>query len=213
METIIYLARHGQTEWNIARRAQGRLNSPLTEQGIQQAKKLAKKLKSLKIDQIYTSASGRAVQTAIYLRGDRDITIIRTNDLMEISLGKWEGQKWSEIEATFPDELKLINDHPEKYTAQESQGETFYQAQDRLTNFMNEILSKHVGESVLLVSHALAIKVIVNYFRGGSMQTLWEGPDAHWASLYQLRFSEKDVHILFEGETVARCAKFKNATL
>jgi probable phosphoglycerate mutase len=210
METIIYLVRHGQTEWNIDRKIQGRLDSPLTALGIKQAKELAKKLELLAIDHIYTSSSNRAIQTATHLRGNRNIPFVKTDALMEISLGKWEGKKWSDIEKDFPDELQLMNDHPESYTARETEGETFFQAQDRLITFVNKIRHKHVGKSVLLVSHALAIKVIINYFRGGTMETLWEGPDAHWASLYQLRFSDTGVQILFEEKLVAQCSKFTN---
>ncbi|MBM6860551.1 histidine phosphatase family protein, partial [Clostridium saudiense] len=45
MKTIIYLTRHGQTEWNLERRLQGRGNSPLTKAGIERAKELRDRIK------------------------------------------------------------------------------------------------------------------------------------------------------------------------
>lgn len=65
---------------------------------------------------------------------------------------------------------------------------------------MQQILKNHSGENILLVSHAITIKVLVNYFRGGTLLTLWEGPDSHWA--YQLKFSEDSVQMLFEDEEI-----------
>lgn len=202
LQTILYLVRHGQTEWNVEKRIQGRLDSPLTELGRQQAKKLAQRIKHLPLQQIYSSSSKRAIDTALYLKEDRKIDLRKTDQLMEISLGKWEGRKWSDIDIECPTELEIMTNHPERFKAKETAGETFFKAQERLVSFVNQVRKDHVGESILLVSHALAIKVLINYFRGGTMGDLWEGPDSHWASLYQLHFSSKDVQILFAKENI-----------
>lgn len=207
LQTILYLVRHGQTEWNIENRIQGRLDSPLTELGKQQARSLAKRISRLPLTRIYSSSSNRAFETALYLRGDRQIDLIKTDYLMEVYLGKWEGRKWSEVDSEFPMELRIMTNHPERFEAKETEGETFFEAQERLVSFVKRLLKDHMGESILLVSHALAIKVLINYFRGGEMKTLWKGPDSHWASMYQLHFSGVGVKILFEGEEVGGSSK------
>ncbi|WP_424321672.1 hypothetical protein [Hazenella coriacea] len=53
-----------------------------------------------------------------------------------------------------------------------------------------------------MVSHSITIKVIVNFFRSGSIETVWEGPDTHWASVYLIQCSPNGVTILFEDEKI-----------
>ncbi|WP_131925905.1 histidine phosphatase family protein [Hazenella coriacea] len=122
--TNLYLVRHGQTQWNVEGRLQGRLDSPLTETGIKKAQRLAEQLHGIPFQCIYSSSSHRALETASYLKGDREIDLIPTDSLMEMGFGIWEGRKWSEIQDLYPDDLLCINHHPERYEARESQGET-----------------------------------------------------------------------------------------
>ena len=63
-KSTFYLARHGQTEWNIEGRIQGQLDSPLTALGKQQALLLAEQCKMLSITSLLTSPLGRALATA-----------------------------------------------------------------------------------------------------------------------------------------------------
>ena len=62
--TWLYLTRHGQTEWNVENRFQGGTDSPLTEKGIRQAEYLAKRLRGISFESIYSSPAGRALRTA-----------------------------------------------------------------------------------------------------------------------------------------------------
>lgn len=55
MKTTVYVTRHGETEWNVEKRMQGRKNSALTENGMLQAKQLGDRMKDLSIDAIYSS--------------------------------------------------------------------------------------------------------------------------------------------------------------
>lgn len=198
------VVRHGQTEWNIKDYIQGWKDSPLTEKGIEQAKKLGERIAGIQISCIYSSSSGRAYQTAVHLRRNQEVQIVKTDKLREISLSAWEGRKWSEIEKLYPNELELMKNQPERFEAQETQGETFYDVQDRLSSFIEQLLKKHKNGNILLVTHSITMKVLVNYFRGTDMRQLWEGPDSHWASLYELRISRGQVTILFEGKEIGK---------
>src|SRR5881396_3482425 len=85
----IYLARHGQTDWNAQSRLQGRTDIPLNPTGREQASKLAALLKGVRLDAVYSSTLRRSRETAEILHG---ITPIESLDgLCEQGLGKFEG--------------------------------------------------------------------------------------------------------------------------
>lgn len=72
----IYFVRHGQTEWNLKKRIQGRADKPLNEQGKQQAIETRQNLISKDIDLIICSPLLRAVETAEIINKDRNIPIL-----------------------------------------------------------------------------------------------------------------------------------------
>ena len=63
MKILVYLIRHGETSWNCEKRLQGQSDSPLTEEGIRQAKALAGRLSTISFDAVYSSDLERARQT------------------------------------------------------------------------------------------------------------------------------------------------------
>ena len=87
----IYLIRHGETDYNREKRLQGETDIPLNSRGIELAQMTAQGMKGLHFDRVYTSPLVRAVKTAEIIRGDRDIPIIPTDGLKEISFGDYEG--------------------------------------------------------------------------------------------------------------------------
>jgi len=92
-----YIARHGQTEYNIERRAQGWSDSPLTDYGREIARRLGCGLRDIKFDYVYSSSSGRASDTAkIVLESiGVDLPISIDDNLKERGLGKLEGRMLS----------------------------------------------------------------------------------------------------------------------
>jgi probable phosphoglycerate mutase len=202
LDTTIYIVRHGQTEWNLEGRLQGRLDSPLTDAGVKQAKQLAQRLQNIPFDSIYSSSSNRAFSTALHLRKDRKMEVNKSDHLMEMDFSTWQGIKWSKIQDLFPEELLLMNEHPDSFEAKETKGETFHDMQRRLASFIDSILKQHAGQNILLVSHSITIKVLINYLRGGNLKYLWDGPDIHWASLYEVCFTEGKAKIFFEDEEI-----------
>lgn len=83
----IYIARHGETKWNVEGRMQGFKNSDLTQRGISDARSLGESLKNIDFDYIYSSPLGRALDTAKYIRKDDSINIILDDSLKELNLG------------------------------------------------------------------------------------------------------------------------------
>lgn len=95
----IYLARHGQTDWNVQHKAQGRTDIPLNATGRAQAEELRNKIKDLEFDAVYASPLKRAAETAEIAVGDR-YDIIHHDLLLERSFGDFEGKiikSWSEL--------------------------------------------------------------------------------------------------------------------
>ena len=71
---MIYLVRHGQTDWNLEGRYQGRIDIKLNSKGIEQAKEIKEKLKEIKFDKVFSSPLKRALETAQIIT-DNDIEI------------------------------------------------------------------------------------------------------------------------------------------
>ncbi|WP_144506545.1 phosphoserine phosphatase 1 [Bacillus mycoides] len=181
MKTTVYVTRHGETEWNVAKRMQGRKNSALTENGMLQAKQLGDRMKDLAIDAIYSSPSERTLHTAKLIKGERDIPIIADEHFYEINMGIWEGQTIDEIEMQYPEEVHLFWNEPHLF--QSTSGENFTAVHKRVIEGIQFLLEKHKGENILIVSHAAAAKLLVGHFAGVEIEHVWGEPFMHSASL------------------------------
>lgn len=114
----IYIARHGETKWNIEGRMQGFKNSDLTQRGISDARSLGESLKDIDFDCIYSSPLGRALDTAKYIRQDDNTKIILDDSLKELNLGLWEGMTHEEIKEKYPIQYNNFREHPESFESQ-----------------------------------------------------------------------------------------------
>ncbi|WP_175469456.1 histidine phosphatase family protein [Desulfoluna spongiiphila] len=160
--TTFFLVRHGQTTWNVERRLQGHLNSPLTETGRRQARAAGKTLKDTPIAAAFTSPSGRAVETAEGIIGRRDITLTRHEGLREIGLGPLEGMPLSEAEKQHPKACRDFWEAPHDFDLPGA--ERFSQVQERVLGTIDGLFRSHAGQTLLLVSHAIAIKTALAFF-------------------------------------------------
>ena len=87
----LLITRHGQTDWNLKRKVQGKTDIELNTKGIEQAEEVAKKLVNEPIDLIICSPLVRAKQTAEIINRNRNIPIIYDNSISEIDYGEFEG--------------------------------------------------------------------------------------------------------------------------
>ncbi|MDH4422256.1 MULTISPECIES: phosphoserine phosphatase 1 [Bacillus] len=188
MKTTVYVTRHGETEWNVAKRMQGRQNSALTENGMLQAKQLGDRMKDLSIHAIYSSPSERTLHTAELIKGERDIPIIADEHFYEINMGIWEGQTIADIEKQYPEEVNLFWNEPHLF--QSTSGENFGSVYKRVIEGIQLLLEKHKGESILIVSHAAAAKLLVGHFAGIEIANVWDDPFMHSASLSVIEFDD-----------------------
>lgn len=197
--TDLYLIRHGQTKWNLENRIQGNLDSPLTELGLRQAGWLSDAYKSLPIDIIYTSTLDRAYNTAKIFRGDREIDIIRLDELKEINFGEWEGRKFMEIKEEDPEFFAAFRDTPE--TFRPIGGETFLDAKDRVVCAVEDILAKNKGKKIAIVIHGAVLKLLMGHFLNHTINQVWDEPIIQPTSVSHICFNEEGHEILKFGDT------------
>ena len=157
--------RHGQTEWNISGKFQGTLNSPLTEIGINQAKKLHLKLveKNTDFSSVYSSPLGRAYQTAKIISNDQS-SILPLPEFQEISLGDMEGFSHKKFEDLYPEEYYNFSHNPELYNPSSFNGESYQELLPRIEDGLNNLLSLHQsGDTVIVVTHGVTLRAICSY--------------------------------------------------
>lgn len=187
MGTIIYLTRHGETEWNIEKRLQGRGDSPLTENGIQRAKELRDRIKNIDIDVIYSSPIKRALNTANILRGNKNIDIVTDDRLMEMCFGDYEGKKIDIIQKENPSwDINLIMQGNVEICA--PNGENLKEVRERISKLMNKIIAENIGKSILIVTHGITLKALMYYFKDEDVNSEVMGQ----ATLTKINIDEKN---------------------
>ncbi len=201
MKTTIYLTRHGQTKWNVEGRLQGHLDSDLTETGLMHANLLLNRISDVEFDAIYSSTSDRAFKTA-QLLNYKNLNIIKSDKIREMSFGHWEGKQMSDIEAQEPEALYNLFHNAPEYRSES--GENYYDLMDRVGVFMTELLRNHMGETVLVVSHGITSKAILTLMDNRSIDTFWEGPFLQGCSLRLIHndtSSENETNVVLHGDT------------
>jgi len=175
---LLLLARHGETEWNVAKRIQGWGDSPLTSKGIEQAGALARRLEDDPIVAVYCSDLKRAIDTANTVVAGRSIPVVHIPELREMSWGKWEGKTVAEIEAEDPALwARYIARGAENPSDEESpdwenhtevpSGETVAQASARVVRALDQIRRDHPGdETVLVVGHGGSLRFFFTHALG-----------------------------------------------
>ena len=187
MGTIIYLTRHGETEWNIEKRLQGRGDSPLTKYGIQRAKELRDRIKNIDIDVIYSSPIKRALNTANILRGNKNIDIVTDDRLMEMCFGDYEGKKIDIIQKENPSwDINLIMQGNVEICA--PNGENLKEVRERISKLMNKIIAENIGKSILIVTHGITLKALMYYFKDEDVNSEVMGQ----ATLTKINIDEKN---------------------
>ncbi|MBU5437416.1 histidine phosphatase family protein [Tissierella sp. MSJ-40] len=196
----IYLTRHGQTEWNTQGRLQGWQNSPLTEKGRKDAKLLGERLSKIPLDIIYSSSSQRALDTAKIIKGNRNIETIIDDNLREINMGPWEGRILEEIEKENPVEYFNYWNAPHLYVPLKG-GEYFEDVQKRSVAVIDKIIKEGKYKNVLVVTHGITLKNILNYYDNKAMENLWDTPFIQGTSLSKIEVRDEGIHVPFFGDT------------
>ncbi|CAN5338450.1 hypothetical protein BH18ACT12_BH18ACT12_04690 [soil metagenome] len=159
--TTLLLVRHGETDWNRDGRWQGLSDTRLNDRGREQARELVTQLDG--IDVVYSSDLARARETAEIVAERLNLDVRFDERLRERGFGEWEGLNSVEIEVRFAEAHRLWKAGE---GAGASNAEPFDAFAARIHDFLEEILERHRGESVLVVSHGGSIRVIHAFAAG-----------------------------------------------
>ncbi|MCR5809580.1 MAG: histidine phosphatase family protein [Clostridiales bacterium] len=161
---MLYLVRHGQSEFNAERRLQGQLDIPLTDEGRRQAEALAESLckNGPRVGRIYCSRLKRAGETARIIGRRLGLTPITVGGIEEINFGKFQGHTFEECARLFPNEYA---DYLIKKAASNAHGgETGRQVMERAREALLKLREAKEG-SALVVCHG----AVIGYLRGAVM--------------------------------------------
>ncbi len=154
---MIYVTRHGQTDWNLLKKTQGHIDIELNETGIKQAKQVGNELSNTTLDVILCSPLKRCKSTAEIICGNRNIPIIEVEELKERRFGEFEGKK-KNVEYDWEEFWNWESNH--QYEQAENVRDFYY----RISNAIEKIKREYNGKNVLIVSHAGVCAIIYCYF-------------------------------------------------
>lgn len=152
---MIYIVRHGQTNWNISKQLQGHNPIPINENGRKEADNVRRKIELLNFDKIISSDLLRAIQTTEIINKHLSKNVILDSRLRSVDYGTLEGRFIPDISQ---EEWALYNSTPTFFNAEST--ENVYL---RIKSFFDEQFSKN--ENVLIVAHGGTLRIISYYLR------------------------------------------------
>ena len=165
MKNTVYIARHGETIWNVEKRVQGESNSPLTVKGLRQRRALYLSLKDINIDKIYTSALTRAIETAAPIAYDLGIRPTAVAALNELSFGLLEGELIDEKDPWAEEVWNWWLQDPFNQRIPGG-GESYRDLKNRIESFFNQYQKSWNNLTVLIVGHVCINRLIVGHLAG-----------------------------------------------
>jgi broad specificity phosphatase PhoE len=185
--TTLFLARHGQSEWNNQQLITGQQDIGLSAKGEQQSEALAQCLATEPLDAIYTSALRRTAATAAPTAAAKGMAIESLAALNEIHLGVLEGRRRDETDPEAQALWAAWQADPWSYRV--PGGERFDEFAARVEGALQVLLQRHRGQRILVVGHRATNRVVLG--------TLLGWPRERWA---EIRLRNKYFYRVQPGE-------------
>jgi len=159
---------------NVQNRYRGRRDIPLDAQGYQDAVDAARRLSTEGLTAVYTGPLRRTIATAQIIADEARVPDIRIlHGLVNLDYGDWEGMTAEEAEIFDPTAFKLYRTDPDQAIC--PSGERLRDATDRMIQALQLIGSRHQGEIVAAISHAVMIRLAVTRLRSVTGEA-WRTP-------------------------------------
>ncbi|HDH05845.1 MAG TPA: alpha-ribazole phosphatase [Nitrospirae bacterium] len=179
MATTVYLIRHGETEDADSRRYKGRIDAPLSENGIEQIKRLADYFfqnselgtQNSELKAVYCSGLIRSVRSAEIIAGAYGLEPVVVEGLKERNFGVWEGMSFDEIKEKWPDAFDAWARNPLRFSPMG--GESTIEVRERALKAFDEIMQKHDGDNVAIVAHGGVNRVILCELLGMPLENIF----------------------------------------
>jgi broad specificity phosphatase PhoE len=185
--TVVYIARHGQTDWNNEKRFQGNFDIPLNDMGRKQAEALAKSLSGKGITAIYSSPKSRAVETAEITGKVTGCKVEVIQDLREITHGVFDGLTLDEVFSRKDD--AIIRWREDRINIAPPEGESIKQCYDRVVPIFDNLVKRNKGKTFLLVSHLVVTKSLLVRCLDAPLEVFWRF-DQGSAALNKIRYND-----------------------
>jgi len=196
---VIFLARHGETAWNLTGRYQGRLESALSGLGVRQGFALAEYFfrRSMRGDAVPSRAISspllRCTATARFVTSRLGIPLETDGRLIEIAHGTWEGRYRDEIAENDSDRYRLWRQDPAHVSFE--QGETLADVRDRWRSFA-KALAGEAGD-FLIVTHDAVVRCALLDVTGRPLDELWR-PSVENAGFARIQNDGVTLHVVEE---------------
>jgi broad specificity phosphatase PhoE len=159
-ECKLFLVRHGTTTLNVQNRYRGRRDIPLDAQGYQDAVDAARQLSAVGLTAVYTGPLRRTISTAQIVADEARVPDLRVlHGLNNVDYGAWEGLTAEEASMYSPRAFSQYRTDPRHAAC--PAGERLTDAQSRMVEAIELIGSRHAGEPVAAVTHAVMIRLLV----------------------------------------------------
>jgi 2,3-bisphosphoglycerate-dependent phosphoglycerate mutase len=173
----VYLLRHGETDWNVVRRLQGSVDTPLNEKGMRQAASWRPYFDGLRLAAIYSSSLDRALQTAFLATGRVSCVI---PDFNERGFGSWEGQIWGDLESSIAEFNERWNDNDFYPPGGESRLDLY----NRVSRALSQTVLEHApDDEILIVAHGASGHAILSVLLDHPLEARGSLPVLHNAHL------------------------------
>eukprot|EP01116_Phalansterium_solitarium_P007424 TRINITY_DN20087_c0_g1_i1.p1 TRINITY_DN20087_c0_g1~~TRINITY_DN20087_c0_g1_i1.p1 ORF type:complete len:244 (-),score=68.38 TRINITY_DN20087_c0_g1_i1:145-876(-) len=187
--TRMLLVRHGSTVLTAEDRFAGETDVALGEDGAVQASLLAKRLANAKITAVYASPMQRTMRTASIIAEPHGLPVQPFDGLREMSHGAWEGKTRAEVELAFADEYAQWQEDP--FTFAPRGGEAGLQVLARALPVIRDVVSRHPGETILVVSHKATIRLVIGSLLGFDLRRYRDNLDQSPCCLNIVDFSKQ----------------------
>lgn len=169
MSTRICFIRHGETDWNVARRIQGQIDIPLNDTGHKQALAMAFNAAHHAFSGIYSSDLIRAYETARLLAQRRELEIKTLPELRERHYGIFQGITAAEGAMKYPEAHAHYQARDPEYDFEN--GESMQQLAVRIALAIEKMTRHHSGETIVAVTHAGVLDIIYRKATGRPLHT------------------------------------------
>jgi probable phosphoglycerate mutase len=166
--TRLCLVRHGETEWNAARRIQGQIDIGLNETGLRQAEAAGRWLKTAGIMALYSSDLKRARTTAEAIGQALGLVPVLVPEMRERRYGTFEGLTYDEAKVKYPEGYAAFEGRNADYSFEN--GESLHAMFERVTSRLKKIAAAHAGQNVVVVLHGGVLDIINRFARGNSLE-------------------------------------------
>lgn len=161
----LIIIRHGETVENITRVTQGQTDGTLSEKGVEQARKVALRLKDEMIDKVYSSDLGRVKHTVKeIMKYHPGVPVEFTEELRERGKGSFDGKP----RALALEEVKKIGVNYDDYRF--DNGENLSDVRERVAKFYGKLFPKHKGQTILIVSHGTTMACLLTIMEGRGVE-------------------------------------------